>query len=103
MSDELPTFFEEWPVTEALNEACERWSGTPVAWEIATWTIVRDPNCLESKAVNEAGTLRVATFEGARSIEHPTIVLLYECSSSNLTRIIEADFKEPTASQAGRA
>ena len=76
MPSDLRGFVEEWSVTEALNDARDKWSGADVAWENATWTIVHDPESPESKPLNDTGTVRVAVFQGARSIGQPTIILV---------------------------
>jgi len=64
------------------------------------WAIVRDPG--SGKALNEAGTLRAFTFEGAKSIGLPTLTVVYECDAQNIT-IHDALFAEPRATVIGRA
>lgn len=84
----------------ALDEALEKWAGTAVAWEAATWVVLRDPEI--GTPLNESGTVRVFTYQGARSISQPTITLLYTFSRHETT-IKAARFEQAKHGQAGHA
>jgi hypothetical protein len=85
----------------ALDEAVEWWSGTRVAWEAATWVVLRDPQV--GMPLTEDGTIRVFTYEGARSIHQPTITVVYEVTGKHEVTIRRARFTEPKYGQAGKA
>lgn len=53
-------------------------------------------------ALNEGGTLRAFTFEGAKSVGLPTLTVVYGCDLQNIT-IHDARFEEPRATVIGRA
>lgn len=91
---------EDGEAQEALDEALEKWAGTAVAWESATWVILRDPEV--GVPLNERGSLRVFTYDGAQSIQQPTITLIYEVTRLETT-IKAARFAEAKYGNAGRA
>ena len=66
---------EEEQVRLAVDEALEKWNRAFDAWEAATWTLMREPEF--GKALNEAGNVRAAMFDGARSIDMPSIEIIY--------------------------
>jgi hypothetical protein len=68
------------------------------AWEAATWIIARDPNA--GVPVTESGLTRAYTFEGARSIDLPTVTLLYEMQVETIV-IHDALFSDSRQGQAG--
>lgn len=90
---------EEDAARRSLDAASERWSRAIEAWEAATWTIARDPEAGE--AVTESGKTRAYTFEGARSIDMPTITLLYETEPDYII-VHDALFTDAKHGQAGR-
>ena len=53
-------------------------------------------------ALNESGTLRVLVVEGARSIDMPTVTVVYEFNIQYVT-IREARFEDAKAARAGHA
>lgn len=85
---------------EAYESACDVWLRADEAWEDIKWVLARDPDA--GRALNEEGTLRAFTFEGAVSINMPTVVVLYECDGRYVT-IRDARFSNAKARQAGRA
>jgi hypothetical protein len=85
----------------AYDHAITRWARADDAWQGITWTIARDP-IGESIPLNESGTLRVLTSEGARSIDLPTLTVIYEYDDHYVT-IKDARFTDAKASFASRA
>jgi hypothetical protein len=65
-----------------------------------TWALARDPTVGEP--LSESGKARAFTFHGARSIDMPTITVLYEIQPT-LIIIYNARFEEVQAFQAGTA
>lgn len=84
----------------ALDDACDVWDGALVAWEAATWVLLRDPSI--GVPINESGSVRAFTYEGARSLKQPTITILFEVSGDT-TYVRAAKFDQPKYQQAGRA
>lgn len=91
---------EEDRVRLARDLAEEKWSRAFDAWEDVTWTIVRDENC--GSPLNDTGSIRGYVFDGARSIDMPSIEVIYEIYP-NLIIIHYADFRDAPYGQAGRA
>ncbi|PZV37481.1 hypothetical protein B5V02_14370 [Mesorhizobium kowhaii] len=85
----------------ALDDAVEKWAGTPTAWEAVTWVLMRDQDL--GTALTEDGKIRVFTYEGAKSIKQPTITVVYEVVGKHEIVIRNARFTEPSYAQAGRA
>jgi hypothetical protein len=73
---EVRTIREEPAAQRSLDAALQRWARASDAWDAAIWIIARDPQAGEP--VTESGITRAYTFEGARSIDLPTVTLLYE-------------------------
>jgi hypothetical protein len=90
---------EDPPAQQALDEALEKWTGAGVAWEAATWVVLRDPGI--GVPLFEGGNIRSFTYEGARSIDQPTITLIYE-KVGHETIIRAAKFSEAKYGNAGR-
>ena len=91
---------EDAEAQQALDAAVDEWSGALVAWEAATWVVLRDPGI--GDPLGETGRIRVFTYEGARSIDQPTITLIYE-KVGETTFIRAARFVKAAASFSGRA
>lgn len=87
-------------VTEALSRACENWSRTEDAWDAITWAIARDPTF--GAPISESGDVRAAIFDGAKSMDMPTITVIYKIGNPTV-ELLYAKFEEPKYGQAGRA
>ena len=94
------TIREEAAARRALDAALQRWSRAMDAWEAATWVIARDPKA--GDPVTESGLTRAYTFEGARSIDLPTLTLLYEIQTETIV-VHDALFADSRHSHTGRA
>ncbi|GLS36373.1 hypothetical protein GCM10010869_19620 [Mesorhizobium tianshanense] len=93
-------FREEDRVRLARDLAETKWSRANDAWESITWTILHDETC--GFPMNETGTVRGYVWDGARSIDLPSIEVIYEIQL-DLIIIHEADFRDAPYRQAGRA
>ncbi len=93
---------EDGPAAQAADEAEARWARATDAWDAIKWTLARDPEDVASWALNESGTLRALTIEGARSIELPTVTVVYDFNLQHVT-IREALFADAKAQRAGHA
>lgn len=93
-------FSEEECVSEALSNACLKWDRAGEAWENVTWSISHDVKI--GRALNENGNLRLAIWQGARSINMPDIEIIYRIELP-MFRILEAVFRESKNGQAGNA
>ena len=92
---------EDSAATAAYEEAVLRWTRAADAWSGMTWILARDL-ISDSKALTESGNLRAFTTEGARSIDLPTLTVIYEHDSQYVT-IRDARFSDAKAPFAGRA
>lgn len=92
---------EDKPAQLALDEAVEKWDGTPEAWEAITWVLVHDPQV--GAALTDDGHIRAFTYDGAKSIHQPTITVVYEIVGKHEIVIRDARFTEPKYGQVGRA
>jgi hypothetical protein len=77
------TVVEEPRVSVAIDDAKQRWRRAQDAWETITWTLVHDPEV--GKPMTESGLTRSFTIDGARSIDLPTVTVLYTISRFELT------------------
>lgn len=75
---------------KAIDEACETWSRTDDAVFLIEWAITRDPR--EGKALTESGITRALTYQGASSIQMPTVTFVYEIDEYYIT-VKEARFE----------
>lgn len=91
---------EEERTRTAVDVAIERWARAQDAWEAVTWVVARDP--IAGVAETESGRTRSFSFEGARSIELPTVTIIYEVTARAIV-IHDALFAEANHGQAGRA
>jgi hypothetical protein len=94
------TIREEDGARRALDSALQRWERAMDAWEAATWIVARDAEAGEP--TTESGRVRAYTFEGARSIDLPTLTLLYEIHSEIIV-VHDARFADSRHGEAGRA
>jgi hypothetical protein len=91
---------EDTAVSEAVDNARERWSRTDDAWDSVIWALSRDPAVGEP--LSEGGRARALTFHGATSIDMPTIIVIYEFDAQLVT-IRSVHFEAAEATHAGRA
>ena len=94
------TFREDAPVTKAVEDAREKWRRFEDAWDLTIWILCRDPTA--GSPVTESGATRVFVLEGARSIELPTVILLYHYDSQYVTGR-DVQFMDAKYGQAGQA
>lgn len=89
---------EEAHVQHAVDDACERWSRAADAWDALLWALARDATLLGT-ALNEGGSRRAVTLEGARSIDLPTLAAVYRVEPRRVVveRVRFADAKSPRA------
>lgn len=96
----MTTIFQDPEVSEALDDAVERWPRAEDAWMTFEWAVVRDPEVGEP--LTESGKTRTITLEGARSIGLPTLTVVYVIESDSIT-VKRARFEEPRHPRAGSA
>jgi hypothetical protein len=84
----------------AYNDAVDRWLRAADAWEAATWVVARNPDV--GRPLDTIGTLRALTLEGARSIDLPTLTIVYEIQP-DLIVIRNARFETARAADIGNA
>lgn len=86
---------------QALDAAAVlQWARAADAWDALTWVIARDPQAGEP--LMESGSVRAYEMVGARSIQLPTLVIIYQITAWGIV-IHEAQFREADAAYAGRA
>lgn len=88
------------PVAEAVDDACLRWPGADLAWQVVEWGLAHDPQI--GLALNESGTVRAFIYDGAKSIGQPDIQVIYEIEGDRII-VRKATFSEPKLGYAGRA
>ncbi len=91
---------EEPSVQQAIHDACARWSRAEDAWEAVTWAICTDPTI--GLALNEIGSTRLVESAGARSIELPSITVVYDVYPTVIA-VLKVAFSEAPYGQVGRA
>ena len=91
---------EDSQVSRAIDDAKEKWTRTDDAWDAVVWILAREPNC--GIPVTESGKTRAFTIDGARSIDMPTVTVLYELTPLGVV-IRDAKFETAIFAQAGRA
>ena len=84
----------------SLDSALERWSRAMDAWEAATWAIAHDPE--SGEPLTESGKTWAYSFEGARSIDLPSLTLVYEIEDDNHLIVHDALFMDSRHGQTGR-
>lgn len=84
----------------AKDLADEKWSRADDAWQDVTWTILHDEHC--GRALNDTGTIRGYEWDGARSIDMPSVEVIYEIQETVII-IHEVVFRDAPYGQAGRA
>ena len=96
----MRTIREETAARLALDAALGRWARTIDAWEAVTWVIARDAEI--GTPLSERGALRAYTFDGVRSLDLPTVTVLYEVTEEVIV-VHAARFVESRHRDAGRA
>jgi hypothetical protein len=87
-------------VSRAIDDAKDKWTRADDAWDAITWILARDLTC--GLPVTESGKTRAFTLDGARSIDMPTVTVLYEITPIGVV-IRDAKFEPAKFAQAGRA
>lgn len=90
---------EEEKVRLAVDEAMEKWARAHDAWEAVTWALARDQ--FAGAAIDESGRVRSFVFDGARSIEMPSIDVIYSVEGGCVA-IEDVRFYDAPYTQAGR-
>lgn len=96
----MHTVREERAAHEAVNDALEQWDRAADAWDAVTWAVARDPEVGEP--LTESGLTRSFTFQGAVSIDMPTVTVVYEIQTEYIV-IHNAHFEVANAVQTGNA
>lgn len=91
---------EEERVRLARDESESKWCRALDAWESITWTILHDELC--GVPLNESGLIRGYVWDGARSVDLPSVELIYEIQP-HLIVIHYVRFYDSPYRQAGRA
>lgn len=91
---------EEKRVTIARDAAEVRWERAMDSWEAITWVILHDETC--GSALSESGNVRGYIFDGARSVNMPSLAVIYEITDEYII-VRDAEFYEAPYGQAGRA
>ncbi len=94
MSGPLRSIVESYQTQEANDNARGRWLGAELAWEAVLQVLMYDPTF--GTPINDAGSLRTFTFQGARSTDMPTVQVLYQ---DNLDHVEVIDLRYTEASQ----
>lgn len=96
----MHTVIEEPAVSEAVDDAHEKWARADDAWDAVKWVLARDPEV--GDPVTESGRTRSFVLDGARSIGLPTVHVIYEMQNPYII-VHDAKFEEAKYGQAGRA
>lgn len=80
------TLVHEPAVDLKLVKAEDRWDRAILVWELATYTLARDPEV--GKVMTESGKTRSFTYPGAYSVGQPALTIVYEIA---VTQIIVHD------------
>jgi hypothetical protein len=84
----------------AAQRAVDAGAAADEAWSAVTWVLARDPTV--GLPLREGGKVRSFTVQGVRSMDMPTVTVLYEIEPNDIV-IHNALFAEADAFQAGRA
>ncbi len=90
---------EEESVRYAVNDAEGRWKRGVDAWEAVTWTAARAPEA--GRPLDLDSSLRVLVFDGARSIDMPSVAITYRFDQ-NTIEVVDASFYDAPHHYAGR-
>jgi hypothetical protein len=86
--------------SNACDDATERYDRAEDAIKTVEWTLAHDPQI--GAPLNEAGTIRSVTLDGAQSIGLPTVTVVYEVDAETIT-IHDMKFEDSKYAAAGRA
>jgi hypothetical protein len=84
----------------SIDYAIETWGDAERAWAAVEWVLARDFQC--GRPLTESGNLRAFVYVGARSIDQPDIMVIYEIASQEII-IRSAEFADAQGTLAGRA
>lgn len=96
----MHTVREEETVRTAVNDAFGIWSMAEAAWEACTYAVAHDPHV--GVPLNETGSVRSYVFDGARSIDMPSVDVIYTIDAGMIT-IQHVRFQDAPYPQAGHA
>lgn len=82
-----------------VDKASVRWTRAAEAYKALEWVIVRDP--FGGQPLN-GGHVFAQTFEGARSVDMPTVTAVYTVSDQRIT-VTSVRFEDAKYGQAGTA
>lgn len=91
---------EEPDAQRAVDAAMTQWSRANDAWESITWVLARDPEYGEP--VTESGQVKSLTLQGGRSIDLPTVTVIYTIEQRAVV-IHSARFANARAAYVGHA
>lgn len=86
-------------VRQSLESACDKWTGTEIAWEAIEWVLSHDSQV--GRSLNESGSLRALIYDGANSIKQPDIEVTYMIEIYEIV-VKTAEFKDAKAYYAGK-
>jgi hypothetical protein len=92
---------EDSSVEKAVDAAYLRWARADEAWEAVTWAIARDPFGA-GPSLDESGNVRLMVFDGARSIDMPSVRIVYVIDHTAVT-VRQAEFSDSIHMYAGNA
>jgi hypothetical protein len=91
---------EDSRVSRVIDDAKLKWQRADDAWDAISWIIAREPEI--GRPITESGYTRSFTLDGAKSIELPTVTVLYEVTAMAVI-VHDARFEDAKFTQAGRA
>jgi hypothetical protein len=89
---------EEESVRNAVNDAEDKWKRGFDSWEAVTWTAARDPEA--GTPLDLDSSLRVLVFDGARSVDMPSVTIIYRFDDDYIT-VLDASFYDAPHHYAG--
>lgn len=90
---------EEPEAQRAVDEAMTRWARAADAWDSITWVLARDPEI--GTPLSESGKARALTVQGGRSIDMPTVTVVYTLEGHTVA-VHSARFTDASATYVGR-
>lgn len=89
---------EEDDARRAYGAACLKWKNADRAWDTITYVVLHDQYA--GTPLSESGGIRALSLEGARSIDMPTLTIVYE-RRGDTTIIHNAVFKNASSYKHG--